>query len=82
MTAQSIITLNPKEAVQLLHSYGMSIGRERLCAGIRQGVFKFGDFIQMEGEEYIIYLALLERWIAKRLCEETIPEVPKEEATT
>lgn len=79
MTVQSIITVTPAEAVEILHSYGMNIGRSALCAGIQQGSFPFGTFIQMEKEVYFIYLAKLNRWIADVLMDEIVPEVPMDE---
>ncbi len=79
MTVQSIVTVTPAEAVEILHSYGMKIGRSALCAGIQQGCFPFGTFIQMENEVYFIYLAKLERWIADRLMDEEVPEAPMDE---
>jgi len=76
LTVQSIVTITPAEAVEILRGYGMKIGRSALCAGIQQGSFPFGTFIQMENEVYFIYLAQLNRWIADRLMDEEVPEVP------
>lgn len=76
MTVQSIVTVTPAEAVEILHSYGMNIGRAALCEGIKQERFPFGTFIQMEKEVYFIYLAKLNRWIADVLMDEIVPEAP------
>lgn len=75
-TAQSLIVITVAEALDILHSYGMSIGDQTLRAGIRQGVYKFGDYIEMSEGVYHIYLAPLQRWIEDRLVEEEIPAVP------
>ena len=76
-TVQLLTTITPAEAISRLRELGMSISIQTLYAGIQQGTFKFGDYVRMEKDVYFIYLAKFERWIADRLHEEVIPEVPK-----
>ena len=76
MTVQSILTITPPEALEILHSYGMNIGLQALYAGIRQGSFPFGTYIEMDRGVYYVYVAQLQKWITERLVDEEVPEIP------
>lgn len=67
------------ETLTVLQSHGMNIGRARLCAGLEQKVYPFGDAIRFGTEmRYYIYPALLEKWISEKGKAEEIPEWVKE----
>lgn len=74
MTVEVLRTITPSEAVDILKRHGMDIGRTKLCAGIQQNAFPFGTYIAMKHDEYIIYPALLYKWISERLVTEEVPE--------
>ena len=66
-TLPQIRAIKPKQAVQILAEHGMKITENKLDMGLRQGVFPFGDAIEMHSEwDYIIYEHLLRKWIAER----------------
>ena len=75
-TERILRTYSLEQTLAILRSRGMSIGRDTLSTGLQQGKFPFGDFIGMSQGVYIIYEALLERWIAERCVEEEIPIIP------
>lgn len=80
--AQYEATLKPitvEQTIEILHSFGWGIGRERMCAGLEQGIFPFGFCIVDKQKNYTIFSAPLMRWIAERCGEEVVPEIPKEE---
>lgn len=71
MGVSLIRAIKPKEAVQILRAHGFTVTEVKLDMGLRQGVFPFGDAVEMPGGEwsYTIYTTLLERWIAERSAE-------------
>lgn len=71
MSVPLIRAIKPKEAVQILRAHGLTMTEVKLDMGLRQGVFPFGDAVEMPGGEwsYTIYTPLLERWIAERSAE-------------
>ena len=71
MSVPLIRAIKPKEAVQVLRAHGLTMTEIKLDMGLRQGVFPFGDAVEMPGGEwsYTIYTPLLERWIAERSAE-------------
>lgn len=76
MTAKTLKTISVGEALEVLNAYGMSIGRKKLCAAIQQNAVPFGTYIAMDQDEYIVYPALLQKWITERLVtEEVQPEL-------
>lgn len=76
-TAAVMRTYTTEEAACVLRAYGLSIGTETLKAGIRQGSFPFGNYVEMDKGVYFIYAAQFDRWIADRCIQEEIPEVPE-----
>lgn len=64
------------EAHKILSDYGSRIGIQQLYAGIRQGVFPFGLYIEGNGNRdmYTVYAAPLMRWINERTEAVTVPE--------
>lgn len=55
------------EAVKRLNAAGFKdINYNRLCAGLRQGLYSFGIAILLKEYVYEIYPALLDKWIAER----------------
>lgn len=71
MSVPLIRAIKPKEAIQILRANGLTMTEVKLDMGLRQGVFPFGDAVEMPGGEwsYTIYTPLLERWIAERSAE-------------
>lgn len=61
-----IRTIKPKEAVEILREHGLTISEPKLDAGLRQGVFPFGEAIKLDKYVYTIYPTLLYKWIAER----------------
>ena len=76
MTSKTLRTISVGEALKILNGYGMDIGRKKLCAAIQQNAVPFGTYIAMDQDEYIVYPALLHKWISERLVtEEVQPEL-------
>ena len=75
----SLSPITVDEAVEILHSYGWGIGRELICAGIRNGVFPWAVCIEYGQCNYTVFPAALMRWIAERCGEEAVPEMPRED---
>lgn len=61
-----IETLNTVEAAEILRKIGLSTSAQKLRAGISQGVYPFGDCVQMTNSEYTIYKKKFYDWIAER----------------
>lgn len=62
-----IETMTPQEAAVELRARGMRTSPEIIRAGIKQGVFPFGDCITTEeGARYYIYREFFERWMDER----------------
>ena len=63
-----IRAIQPKEAQKILEANGFKITVPRIQMGLRQGVYPFGDAVEMPGGTFVyaIYTTLLERWIAER----------------
>lgn len=63
-----IKAIQPKEAAQILKDNGFKVTVPRLQMGLRQGVYPFGDAVEMPGGTFVyaIYSTLLYRWIAER----------------
>lgn len=77
MATQTVIrTYTLEQAVNRLRDLGMSIGLKTLKAGLLQGVFPFGNCIELDRDVIYIYASLFDRWIAERCIEELIPEIP------
>lgn len=79
MVVNAIRELSPAEAVEILRANGSLIGLELLKAGIEQGVFPFGVYVQMGRKQHIIFRRLLMEWIAERAEPEYVPEYPEQE---
>ena len=66
-----VITMTPQAAVEVMRDAGISTSPETVRAGIKQGVFPFGDYIQVEKSPvYIIYKRKLEEWLEERSVKE------------
>ena len=63
-----IRAIQPKEAQKILEANGFKVTVPRIQMGLRQGVYPFGDAVEMPGGTFVyaIYTTLLERWIAER----------------
>lgn len=62
-----IRAIKPRKAVEILKEHGFNITEVKIDMGLRQGVFPFGDAIEMSSEwDYTIYVPLLMKWIAER----------------
>ena len=59
-------TMTTKEAVDLMRQAGIKTSVERVQAGIQQGVYPWGEFIQMAGPTYTIYSRLFFEWLEAR----------------
>lgn len=59
--------ISAQEAVKRLNAAGFEqINYNRLCAGLRAGLYDFGIAIPLKEYVYEIYAVLLDRWIAER----------------
>lgn len=59
--------ISAKQAVERLNAAGFSdVNYNRLCAGLRQGLYSFGIAIKLSDYVYEIYPTLLDKWIAER----------------
>ena len=66
-----VVTMTPQAAVEVMRDAGISTSPETVRAGIKQGVFPFGDYIQAEKSPvYIIYKRKLEEWLEERVVKE------------
>ena len=76
MTVNAIRELDAAEAFIRIRSAGSTMGEIAFKNGLEQGVFPFGICIRGSGEKrkFIIYEALLEKWIAERSAPEECPE--------
>lgn len=63
-------TMNVEQAVELKRCLWIKISTETERAGIRQGVFPYGDYVELERGVYVIYEELFIRWVKKRICKE------------
>lgn len=63
-----IRAIQVKEAVEILKEHGFTVTVNRLNMGLRQGVYPFGDAVEMPGGSwvYAIYTTLLYKWIEER----------------
>lgn len=67
MTENTIVeTLTPEQAAQILRDIGIKTSAMKIRAGISQGVYPFGECVQMVQNECTIYKKLLEQWISER----------------
>ena len=79
---KSFLTVSAEQARERLRSVGFMITRDLLVEGIRQKQIPIGAAIDTNSEtRCIVYVAQLERFIAENLCEDTVPEIPREEAS-
>jgi len=71
ITTTTIETLNVEQATTILRHMGMRISPVAVRRGIEQGVFPFGDYIQMDKGTpvYQIYKRLFDAWVAERAVE-------------
>lgn len=60
-----MLTVNPKECATILSENGFGIGYDKICEGLRQGIFSFGVAFKMPSEQwaYIIYRKDLQNYI-------------------
>lgn len=69
--ARRVETLTPDAAVTIMRDAGISTSAETVRAGLKQGVFPFGDYIQAEKSPvFIIYRRKLEEWLEERAVKE------------
>lgn len=63
-----IRAIQVKEAVEILKEHGFTVTVNRLNMGLRQGVYPFGDAVEMPSGSwvYAIYTTLLYKWIEER----------------
>lgn len=70
MESYDLKVLSAQEATEVLRQCGMRISPELLRAGLKQGAFPFGTFIQSEkSPRCFVYGRLLEAWIRERAGE-------------
>ena len=76
MMINAIRELTAAQALDRLRNAGSIMGEIALKDGIEQGVFPFGVCVHSSGKKrtFIIYEALLEKWIAERSAPEECPE--------
>lgn len=58
--------ISPQAAVDRLEEAGFHTNKNRIEAGLRQGVYPFGAAIKLKEYVYEVYSSLLEKWIAER----------------
>lgn len=74
-TGPHLTVLNVKEAVVVLKKAGWPGNEARLRAGLKQGAYPFGVCIGMKQDEYEVYKALLDEWIAERSEVVSVPYI-------
>ena len=78
MKQMQIETMTVAEAVEPLRAAWMKISPQTMQAGLQQGVYPFGVYIDRKiyngGGVYYIFRRLREEWIAERGVEEDVEE--------
>jgi hypothetical protein len=63
----TIRTITPTQAAERLRQAGVSTSAERIRHGLEQGVYPFGEAVQMEkGYSYTIYEKLFDAYMEER----------------
>ena len=78
MLINSLSTVTPDEATELIRGAGVQICTQTLRAGIEQGVFPFGVCIQQDKRIFIISKKKLIEWIAE-FCGKVVDLTDQEE---
>ena len=66
----TIETLSVATTTEIMRAAGISMTADTLRAGLKQGVFPFGDCIEREkGPVYHIYKKLFDQWMHARAVE-------------
>lgn len=66
MTKWYIPTLTIDETVKRMREAGMKISRDKLIAGIYQGVYPFADMTKLTNLEYTVYEKMFNEWCEAR----------------
>jgi len=66
MTNIIVKTMTPVEAADIMRQAGIRTSQERVRAGIKQGVYKWGECIMMDGPNYTVYSKLFFAWLNER----------------
>lgn len=61
-----IRTMTILEAVDALRERGIKTSQEKVRQGIRQGVYPWGDCVELKSPDYTVYAKLLEEWLDRR----------------
>ena len=54
------------DAVKGMREAGIKTSPDRVKAGIKQGVYPWGDCIKMRSPEYTMYRKMFEQWMKER----------------
>lgn len=62
-----IETMTPEQTAQRLRELGMKVSPDKIRNGLKQGVYPFGDFVDMgKSPAFTIYTKLFNSWVAER----------------
>lgn len=66
-----IETMAPEKAAEYLRSYGLRISKETIWAGLQQGKFPFGLYIEsVNGNPvYLVFAKQLRAWARERMVD-------------
>ena len=56
-------TMTVQDALQLFRKYGIQMGQEKLQEGLKQGIYPFGDAMEMSHWTFTIWRLNLYRWL-------------------
>ena len=56
-------TMTVQDALQLFRKYGIQMGQEKLQEGLKQGIYPFGDAMEMTQWTFTIWRLSLYRWL-------------------
>lgn len=59
-------TITVQEAADLMRQAGIKTSPEKVRAGIQQGVYPWGDCIQLGGPVYTVYSRMFFEWLDAR----------------
>lgn len=63
-------TMNVSEAVDLMQQAGIKTSVQKVYAGIQQGVYPWGECVQLERPAYTVYSRLFFNWLKERAEDE------------
>ncbi len=72
MARYIVKTMSVEEAVDILRQSGIKSSPERVKLGIQQGVYTWGECVQMNVPSCVVYSKLFFKWLEERGEEEPV----------